>query len=368
MVEDGYVDFCKHFKYLGSFVSYNLSDDYDISQRITKAYQMMGMLNNLWRNDHVDLYSKYLFFLAMPISQLLWGCEGWALKESNFDDLDVFLHRSIRKILGVRILQVQEERISNADIRKRFYDIPDIRRMIATRTLQFVGKICRREDEFIPKQLLTAWVNSKRPRGRPIATNKESISKALRLLYTEVITDIVGNVVWRAIGRECALHCWYADALDKTRWQWLIDSKLRYPHRDIPEPSRSSAPRSPPPRDSSSSRPATPPPASPPQRGRRRENYRTPPPREQPSTPPSTRSRSYDPDGIGRNLRDSLAILGFSLGDNVSEMQIRRRYMQMARKYHPDKNKPEETGRNQEEATQFFQLLNNAQAYLRDRL
>ena len=88
-------------RYLGSFVSYNLSDDYDISQRITKAYQMMGMLNNLWRNDHVDLYSKYLFFLAMPISQLLWGCEGWALKESNFDDLDVFLHRSIRKISAI---------------------------------------------------------------------------------------------------------------------------------------------------------------------------------------------------------------------------------------------------------------------------
>ena len=30
-VGDGYVEFTKHFCYLGSFVSYTLKDDYDIS-------------------------------------------------------------------------------------------------------------------------------------------------------------------------------------------------------------------------------------------------------------------------------------------------------------------------------------------------
>ena len=101
-----------------------------------------------------------------------------------------------------------------------------------------------------------------------------------------------------------------------------------------------------------------------------------PPPREPPSTVATCGSTAHAtsneqivrPAGIGRNLSDSLAILGFSLEDNVTERHIRRRYMEMARKYHPDKNNPEETGRNHEEATQYFQLLNNAQAYLRDRL
>jgi len=40
--------------------------------------------------------------------------------------------------------------------------------------------------------------------------------------------------------------------------------------------------------------------------------------------------------------------------------------MEMVRKYHPDKNNPEESGRNHDEAITFFQLLNNAQSYLRE--
>ena len=40
-LDDGYVGFTKHFPYLGSFISYNLKDDFDISKRITKAFQNM---------------------------------------------------------------------------------------------------------------------------------------------------------------------------------------------------------------------------------------------------------------------------------------------------------------------------------------
>ena len=38
--EGCYVEFTKHFPYLGSFISYNLKDDFDISKRITKAFQI----------------------------------------------------------------------------------------------------------------------------------------------------------------------------------------------------------------------------------------------------------------------------------------------------------------------------------------
>ena len=62
-------------------------------------------------------------------------------------------------------------------------------------------------------------------------------------------------------------------------------------------------------------------------------------------------SRDYNPNGIGRNLRDSLVILGFALKDNITERHVRRRFMEMSRRYHPEKNIPAETGRNTEEAT-----------------
>jgi hypothetical protein len=361
-VDDGYVAFTKHFCYLGSFVSYNLKDDFDISTRIKKANQNMGMLSNIWNSPHIDMHSKYLYFLAIIINQLLWGCENWALKESSLNDLNIFLHQSIRRILGISIHQVFEEKISNEKIRGIFYNIPDINNMIAARQLQFIGKIAREEDSFIPKQLLTAWVNHKRPRGRPLTTNKISIVKSLQLLYPKNIVehDIVGNpfVLQIFMDKVGSLHFWLQDALDARRWQWMINSKLRTPHLDIPEPSKANPPQPPPPPQSPRNR-STPPPSPP----KQNTNYYNPP-----SPPRENTSNNFNPDGVEHNHHDSFAILGFSLEDGATERQVRRRYMEMARKYHPDKNKPEETGRNHDEATIFFQLLNNAQSHLRDWL
>lgn len=110
--EDTFVDFCKTFKYLGTLISFDLRDDYDIKKRISKASQMMGMLKNVWDDVFVDKETKYLFFLAIPVNLLLWGCKTWALKAENIKGLNVFLHRSIRRILGINMQQVQDDRES----------------------------------------------------------------------------------------------------------------------------------------------------------------------------------------------------------------------------------------------------------------
>jgi hypothetical protein len=74
-VEDGFVTFCCHFKYLGSFVSFGLCDDYDIEKHVTPAAQSMGALKNVWDSPHLDIWSKYLLFHAIPMNLFLWGCE-----------------------------------------------------------------------------------------------------------------------------------------------------------------------------------------------------------------------------------------------------------------------------------------------------
>ena len=40
-VADGHVTFCWHFKYLGSYVSFSLCDDYDIEKRVVAATHML---------------------------------------------------------------------------------------------------------------------------------------------------------------------------------------------------------------------------------------------------------------------------------------------------------------------------------------
>jgi hypothetical protein len=42
VVPDGYVDFVKHFKYLGFYISFDLTDDHNIDKRIATANKSIG--------------------------------------------------------------------------------------------------------------------------------------------------------------------------------------------------------------------------------------------------------------------------------------------------------------------------------------
>ncbi len=57
IIGDGFVSFCRHFKYLGSFVSFSPCDDYDIEQCVTAATQSMGALKNVWNSPHLNIWS-----------------------------------------------------------------------------------------------------------------------------------------------------------------------------------------------------------------------------------------------------------------------------------------------------------------------
>ena len=81
--ETGFISFTKHFKYLGSWISYDLNDLFDLEKRIMKAYQSMGALNCFWNTKEVDIHAKYLIYSAVTINLLLWGCESWALTRKN---------------------------------------------------------------------------------------------------------------------------------------------------------------------------------------------------------------------------------------------------------------------------------------------
>jgi hypothetical protein len=110
-VEDKYVSFTLTFRYLGSLIYYSLRDDDDITVRIASATAALGALKDVWRNPHLDIYNKYLLFRAIPMNLLLWGAETWSLRKTQLDQLEVFLHCSVRRILQISMSTVKEERI-----------------------------------------------------------------------------------------------------------------------------------------------------------------------------------------------------------------------------------------------------------------
>ena len=58
VVKDRFFTFCRHFKYLGSWISFSLREDHDITKRLTAANTSMGAMSKIWDDDHVDTYSK----------------------------------------------------------------------------------------------------------------------------------------------------------------------------------------------------------------------------------------------------------------------------------------------------------------------
>ena len=56
--KDGFFTFCRHFKYLRSWIPFSLQEDHNITKRLAAANASMGAMSKIWDNDHVDTYSK----------------------------------------------------------------------------------------------------------------------------------------------------------------------------------------------------------------------------------------------------------------------------------------------------------------------
>ena len=89
-----------------------------------------------------------------------------------------------------------------------------------------------------------------------------------------------------------------------------------------------------------------------------------PPPRRESAH--TNADRDYIAENVGRTLYDSLKVLGLTL--SATEREVKVQYRTLSRIYHPDVHNPARTGLTHEAAADFFKLINNANAYLREVL
>ena len=105
--------------------------------------------------------------------------------------------------------EVKEERIRNAQVRERFFNIPTIQNQITKRQLVFIGKVVRNSDLQITTKILTAWCNHKQKRGGVLHSNKKSIVQNIALILP-------------CIGKTGIMSEWVHYALDNGYWKYLI--------------------------------------------------------------------------------------------------------------------------------------------------
>ena len=104
----------------------DLNDEYGIVNRIQKRTWQFGALYNFFRCPQVPLRAKYQVYMAIPLNTVLHGCEAWGIWAEGMRKLKVFHHHCLRRILRITMWDVQEKRITNAQVRHMFHHVPDI--------------------------------------------------------------------------------------------------------------------------------------------------------------------------------------------------------------------------------------------------
>ena len=139
------------FKYLASMVNPAGESSEEIQSRISSAWSVFLQLRKyLWKRSELSLRTKLRVYEAMVLSVLLYGCEKWSLKAAEALSLNIFNHKCLRYILGIRL----SDRISNEEVRRRCGDRPLVSDIVKHRRLRWFGHTMRRPDDHISKKCL----------------------------------------------------------------------------------------------------------------------------------------------------------------------------------------------------------------------
>lgn len=143
-----------------------------------------SLLNHSWNNAHVITFSKYLVFMAIPMTYYS-GDTNLRHSESHIWTGKMLSCTGLQIILKITITSVKKEKIRNKKARSLFYNIPDVSSHITTRQCRLIGTIVRGPEEHLPKQLFTARYDNYLLPDQPITTNIIVFVKSLRLLLPE---------------------------------------------------------------------------------------------------------------------------------------------------------------------------------------
>ena len=203
VLEGGEVEAVEEFPYLGSLVDSSGKMDADVSRRVAQASKAFGALRKaVFLDKDLKLSTKKRVYNACVLSVLLYGAECWIPLKRHEKRLNTFYHRCIRTILGISNRQQWSERITMAEVRRRWGDEETVSEKVQKRRLEWLGHLARMPDHRLPKVMLFSWLPQPRPRCGPRKRWRDVVRKDLR------------NV-------EVGEHEWYAEA-SRSRAGWRV--------------------------------------------------------------------------------------------------------------------------------------------------
>lgn len=184
------------FVYLGGTLTQKGDSEEDIRSRLGKARAAFSKLRNIWKSSQLKLNTKLKIFKSNVVAVLLYGCETWRMTKSDETKLDVFLHKSLRRLMKI----YWPMKVSNKEIHNRA-NISPISEQIFRRRWKFIGHILRMDANQHPKTALSWAPEGKRRPGRPRETWRRTVEKERGTLefksWSEAAVVARDRVAWR---------------------------------------------------------------------------------------------------------------------------------------------------------------------------
>ncbi len=176
------IQFVNRFKYLGSILHIDLTDDADVAARLAKANQQMGQLRGIFADTNIPMNVKRNLYLAIPFNTAIWGCESWCMSAATVRKLTTFHLRALRRLLNLNMFEVEQYSITNEAVLGAIA-VPAILDFIRRLQLLWIHSILCMPHHLLPARLLLAWVQHPRKPGHP--------QRNLRHAYVDALQDIL---------------------------------------------------------------------------------------------------------------------------------------------------------------------------------
>ena len=246
---NGCVHFCKLFKYLGSFISWDLNDEHEVMDRIQKASRSFGAMNCVFRARNIRYIVKNRLYITLVCSILLYGSENWCLTQKVMKKLQNFHAECCRAMSNVSMYRTWKRRISTRAINERL-GLPDILTIIGQRNMAWLGKMARMPFTCQIRRLLTGYLDSSRRVGSPRMTfGRTFVARYAAMLLAHPAMDRMPSVreaiansmgLYKGVNDDTEYISWYDIALDRKLWEMLTQlmssENLSFKLKDLEEP------------------------------------------------------------------------------------------------------------------------------------
>jgi hypothetical protein len=180
LISGRFVKFTNKFKYLGAYLSQDLSDGTNVNKRINAASKNFNALlsKELFRNHKISLHIHFCLYVTTTINILLWGWATWALTCLQLNRLKVFHYRCIHQMTGITMHHVKEYEMKNDYVLEKS-NLKSAETYICIQQYRFLTCIAHMDPSCFPRQVINSQATMNGRCSKNVASTRRAYKMAL---------------------------------------------------------------------------------------------------------------------------------------------------------------------------------------------